>query len=580
MSEAPGPDIAPVRPSAMLLAMLAMADRRRLAAVFVLMVLAALTEGIGIMMLVPMLALIDGDGAALPGRIGELLSGVAGHVTLGQAMLVFIALLLLRAAIKHVQTMKALELQHVLVDRLRAVLFAGLISAEWRWLAARRASDHASLLITDIGRIGGAFQQLLLLAAMLATMAAYLAAAFLLSWQVALCAALGGALILFGFAGHRRRAVASGRALTRANKELQAGIGEGFDGVRITKMLGGEARQRARFGAALDELRGRQMDFAASASHGRTAMQVGGGLLLAGIVYAGLVLFEMPLAALLPMLLVFARLVPMLGVVQQSWHGWLHAAPAMAEAEALRREIEAAAEPPPVEGALPIGLTRAVTLRGVSFTYAGRAGAALHGIDLDLPARTTTAIVGPSGAGKSSLADILMGLLSPDAGEMRVDDVVISGAARQLWRRSAAYVQQQPFLLGGSIRDNLLWAVPGAGEADLRAALEKASAEFVFALPQGLDTPVGDRGQQLSGGERQRIALARALLLSPELLVLDEPTSALDPANEAAIRRAIAGLHGLVTLVIIGHREALLDLADRTVRVEDGRIVHPAEAAE
>ncbi|MBL8652457.1 MAG: ABC transporter ATP-binding protein [Sphingopyxis sp.] len=570
----------PVEPRALLKTMLAAADRRQLALVLALMILAALTEGVGIMMLVPMLALVDGDAAVLPGRFGELLAGFAGSVTLGQVILIFLALLVLRAVIKHVQTLQALDLQHALVDRMRETLFAGLVSAEWRWLAARRASDHASLLITDIGRIGSGFQQLLTLAATLATVAAYLVAAVLLSWQVALVATLGGALILFGFAGHRRHAVQLGRALSGANKALQAEVAEGFDGVRITKMLGGEARQRARFGAVLRALRARQVEFAASASHGRTALQLGGGALLAGLVYVGLAVLGLPLAALLPILLVFARLVPMLGTAQQAWHSWLHSAAAMAESEALRRETESVAEEAAPADAMPLALTRAVTLSGVGFTYAGREGAALHGIDLVLPARTTTAIVGPSGAGKSSLADVLMGLLSPDAGAMRVDDVPIVGATRQLWRRSVAYVQQQPFLLGGSIRDNLLWAAPGADEAELRAALAKASAEFVFALPQGLDTRVGDRGQQVSGGERQRIALARALLLSPELLVLDEPTSALDPANEGAIRRAIAGLHGAVTLVIIGHRQAMLDLADQLVRIEDGRIVPQAEAAE
>lgn len=571
----------PVEPAPLLRTMLAWADRRRLVVVLLLMIAAALTEGIGIMMLVPMLALVDaGGGAAVPGRLGEFLGGFAGGVTLGQVVLIFLALLVMRAAIKHVQTMKALELQHHMVDRMREAIFAGLVSAEWRWLANRRASDHASLLITDIGRIGGAFQQLLTFAATAFTVGAYLAAAYLLSWQVALVATLGGALILFGFAGHRRHAVQLGGALSGANKALQAEVGEGFDGVRITKMLGSEARQRARFADVLRTLRTRQIDHAASASHGRTALQLGGGALLAALVYVGLAVLGLPLAALLPILLVFARLVPMLGVMQQSWHSWLHSAAAMAESEALRRETEKVAETPAPDGAAPIALARAVTLAGVGFTYAGRDGAALHDIDLVLPARTTTAIIGPSGAGKSSIADILMGLLSPDVGAMRVDDVVIAGATRQWWRRSVAYVQQQPFLLGGSIRDNLLWAAPAAGEGALRAALEKASADFVFALPQGLDTPVGDRGQQLSGGERQRIALARALLLSPELLVLDEATSALDPANEAAIRRAIAGLHGQVTLVIIGHRQTMLDLADQLVRVEEGRIVPHAEAAE
>lgn len=572
--------VAPIRPRALLGAMLASADRRQLVVVMALMIAAALTEGVGIMMLVPMLALVDAGGMRAPGRVGELLHGLVGTVSLGQVVLVFLALLLLRAYVKHAQTMKALELQHMLVDRMRESLFAGLVSAEWRWLATRRASDHASLLITDIGRIGAAFQQLMTLAATLVTAIAYLAAAYLLSWQVALVATLGGALILFGFAGHRRRAVQLGRLLGGANKGLQAEIVEGFDGVRITKMLGGEARQRARFASVLRTLRGQQIDYAASASHGRTALQLGGGALLAALVYVGLAVLKLPLAAMLPILLVFARLVPMLGVIQQSWHSWLHAAAAMAETEALRRETASVAEAGAPADAPPLALARAVTLRGAGFTYAGREGAALHEIDLVLPARTTTAIVGPSGAGKSSLADILMGLLSPDTGEMRVDDVVIAGPTRQLWRRSVAYVQQQPFLLGGSIRDNLLWAAPEADEAALRGALAKASADFVFALPRGIDTLVGDRGQTLSGGERQRIALARALLLSPELLVLDEPTSALDPANEAAIRKAIAGLHGAVTLVIIGHRQVMLDLADQLVRIEDGRIVPRAEAAE
>ena len=135
-----------------------------------------------------------------------------------------------------------------------------------------------------------------------------------------------------------------------------------------------------------------------------------------------------------------------------------------------------------------------------------------------------------------------------------------------------AYVEQDPVLLGGSIRSNLLWAAPDADEAHLNAALAAASATFVHDLPQGLETPVGDGGRRLSGGERQRLMLARALLREPSLLILDEATSALDPGNEAAIAQALERLRGRMAIVIICHRGALLGLADREARLELGRL--------
>jgi ATP-binding cassette subfamily C protein len=123
------------------------------------------------------------------------------------------------------------------------------------------------------------------------------------------------------------------------------------------------------------------------------------------------------------------------------------------------------------------------------------------------------------------------------------------------------------------VRENLQWAAPEADEAALIAALHRASAGFVLELPQGLDTRVGSSGRQLSGGEKQRIVLARALLRDPALLILDEATSALDAENEAAICAAIAAMKGQITVVIIGHGSALASLAERTVRIEAGRLI-------
>ena len=168
---------------------------------------------------------------------------------------------------------------------------------------------------------------------------------------------------------------------------------------------------------------------------------------------------------------------------------------------------------------------------------------------------------------------MLGGLLAPDAGRMLLDDEALDAAARRAWRPQVAYVQQEAVLFDGSVRDNLLWARPEASEAELRSALERAAARFAFELPGGIDCDLGEGGRQLSGGERQRIALARALLREPSLLILDEATSAIDAAAEREVATAVERLKGSLTIVVIGHRGTLTALADRKIVLEGGRIV-------
>jgi ATP-binding cassette subfamily C protein len=170
-------------------------------------------------------------------------------------------------------------------------------------------------------------------------------------------------------------------------------------------------------------------------------------------------------------------------------------------------------------------------------------------------------------------------LIAPDDGDLALDGRALTLAQRIAWRSKVAYVQQEPVLFNMSVRENLLWAAPDIGQARLQRALADASAQFVLSLPNGLDTLVGDAGRQLSGGERQRIVLARSLLRDPALLILDEPTSALDPVNEAAIADAIARMRGTLTILIIGHRGALTELAERTIRLEGGRVISAAGLA-
>ena len=209
----------------------------------------------------------------------------------------------------------------------------------------------------------------------------------------------------------------------------------------------------------------------------------------------------------------------------------------------------------------------------MSFRHGENDSDALTDVSLRLPAGTLTVLSGPSGAGKSTLLDLLAGLLRPDRGQIWIDDRELTNDLAQTWRHSIAYVLQDPFLFHDSIRSNLRVAKPDAKDSELRAALTLSGAvAFVDALPQRMDTIVGDRGARLSGGERQRLALARALLVSRLCSILDEPTSSLDERNEQNILKEIEALKGRVTIILVTHRPERVRSADQFLRLEQGKL--------
>lgn len=554
--------------------LLAGAPRTQVAALLLLMVAASLTEGIGLLLLVPLLDLLGG-GHGSPGWMQPLLAGLqrAGlSPTAGGLLSAFVALVALRSGVQYGREQLANRLQHRVVDRLRLQCFAALLRAEWRWLAHTRHSDHASLLVTDIARVGMGLQFGLALVAGAITLLSYLLAALSLSWPLTLVALASGALVLGLLAGQRRKASGLGQALTRANRAQQATVQEGMAGIKLAKILGSEDRHLHQFSHTTAQLQAQQLQFAASTGRSQAGFQLAGAGLLAGYLYLGLRLWQTPVPVLLTLVFIFGRLIPLAMAAHQHFHRWLHALPALQHTERLLADCRAAAEPPSTAAAAWPPVRQAIALNQVRVAYAGRPQPALEGLTLSLPARTTTAVVGASGAGKSTLADVLAGLIEPDGGELTVDGVPVGAARRWAWRQSVAYVPQDVFLFHDSIRSNLLWGRPDASDDELRAALRRAAADFALQLPQGLDTVVGDAGVRMSGGERQRLALARALLRRPSLLILDEATSALDADNEARIHRAIDALHGDLTLVVIGHRLPALEHADQVIVLEAGRL--------
>lgn len=543
----------------------------RMAALVAGMIFVALTEGISFLMLVPMLDTMMAQNhalRALPVNFGS----VFFNLSLGPLLLIFVGLVAARSVVQHYRSIAAAKIEYEIVDALRLRCFSALMHAEWRLISRQRMSNYASLIITNVDRIGFGLNQVVSITALAITGAACMGATLLLSWRLSLFAIACGLLVLLTFRNQRRRAVALGKEQNAAYEEVFAEIQEGLAGVRIAKVFRQERQHIAQVGDVFKTLRLHQVSFLRSASTGRSALNIGGAALLSVIIYVGLTVWRVPIQSLLPLVLLFARLIPVMSGLQQCWENWLHSAPALGAVTEMLSELSANSEPEAGADLAALPLTKAITLENVGVTYAGRSSPALDRVTLTIPAFTTTVIKGPSGAGKSTLADVLMGLVVPDCGSMQVDGVELTGAERMRWRKSVAYVQQDPFLFHASIRANLLWAKPQSPEAELIEALRAASADFVHQLPDGLDTIVGDAGIRLSGGERQRIVLARALLCKPSLLILDEATSALDPANELAIRQAIDQLHGALTVVVIGHRVAMVEAADQLVIVKDGRL--------
>jgi ATP-binding cassette subfamily B protein len=240
---------------------------------------------------------------------------------------------------------------------------------------------------------------------------------------------------------------------------------------------------------------------------------------------------------------------------------WLHATPA----------IVAPPQPVPLPSGRPCGLS----FHDVWFEYPARPGhMALQGLTLDIAPGEHVAFVGPSGSGKSTALALLMRFHDPVRGQVRLGGVDLASADPSALRERIGLVPQDSLLFGASLHQNILLGRPGASTAQVRAAAQAAAVDsFVPQLPQGYETPLGERGAHLSGGQRQRVALARALLMDPPVLLLDEATSALDAHNEAAVLRALGAGTAPRTTVLVAHRLATARTADRIVVFDQGRVL-------
>lgn len=536
-------------------------------------------EGVGVLMLAPILAFVgldhlDLSATSSSSRITVLLQTLGLPKRMSVVLTVFLILICARHVLVRIQTVFLVGLNQRFILTLQERLYRAITGAGWLFFTRTRLSDFMQVLTADLNRVGNGTHYLIQMASTGTLLGVYGVLAFYLSPGMTGVVVVCSVLVLLALWKRMGLARESGKQTTQVSRLYYGAISEHLGGMKVTKSFGAEKRNVDYFVRTTRRLKDISMGFLVNHAETQMWFSIGSVAVFCGFLYVAVEVFHIPVPDLLLLMLIFGRMMPRVASLQGSYQQLLYLLPAYESFRAMEDRCLEAAEV--VEETVePLPLCEHIQLHKVCFQYqAGEQNRLLKDIDVCIPARKTTALVGPSGGGKTTLADLLMGLLIPDAGEIRVDGQALTPGMQTAWRKEIGYVPQETFLFNDTVRANLLWANPDTTEDTIWNALElSAAADFVRVLPQGLDTEIGERGIRLSGGERQRLALARALLIEPKLLVLDEATSHLDAENERRIQKAIDGLQGEMTIVVIAHRLSTVRHADQIVVIEAGRVV-------
>ncbi len=536
--------------------------RRQAAACVGLAAVAGLCEGLALLALIPVLQRRE-QGPPLFGLQGDslFLFGLLAFVILGAGT----------ALLGYAAQTSRLRLRAQVEERFRSGMSEALLSMEWTRFLALKSGDIGKSLIMEGFQIASGAQFFVQALGLCCVILVFLGTALALSVEMTGYTLVfgAGAMLLYRLIAARGHAHAD--RLSPLLSRIGEQVSELFNQLKFFRGTGRTAQAREQAGRMFRDY---AAAFFASQRYGeimRLLVELGAVLFVALFLWVMLMAREYSVAQALVFLAVFYRLTPRLATVQKClyqargalsfYHSWQRRMDLAGQAQAGRFGSRA-----------PV-FERELRLEGVSYTYPGSARPALRDVRLRLPRHGCLAVTGASGSGKSTLLDLLLGLLPAQSGRILVDGAPLRELDIEAWRGRIGLVLQDSPVFHASVLENIAW---GAAHPDRERALDAARQahclEFIEALPQGLESMVGERGARLSGGERQRLALARALYREPWLLLLDEATSALDPEAEAQVLAALAHLKGRCAMLLVAHSPAATRLADTVLLMDNGTL--------
>lgn len=462
-----------------------------------------------------------------------------------------------------------------LTNRLRQRIFEQFQALGLEFFVKARSGELINSVTSEVNKLKQAFGLFAFIITKSFVLAVYAFIAFRLSWQLTLVAVLLFSLLAVGLSTLNKKVREASFGISKANGQFTSIVIEFISGIRTIQAFTTQNFERKRFYKASSEVESTYMKTALGSELVRPVAEGVSTTILVSMIIVAITIFvangTLQVASLLTFLFTLFRLVPAIHEINgsraklSSFQGSINNI-----MEVLRTDNK----PYLNDGTEQfLGLQKAIEFVSVDFGYDPK-NLVLRDIILTIERGQMTALVGASGAGKSTLVDLIPRFYDPTNGKILINGVDLKKFEIDSIRRKMAIVSQDTFIFNASVRNNIAYGIEGADEASIREAAYLANAlEFIQELPEKFDTPLGDRGVRLSGGQRQRLAIARALLRNPDILILDEATSALDSVSEQLIQEALEKLSTGRTVVAIAHRLSTIVRADKVVVLEQGRIV-------
>ncbi|MER8973656.1 MULTISPECIES: ABC transporter ATP-binding protein [unclassified Mesorhizobium] len=556
---------------------------RLLPAVVVLGLLSAALEGFGIGLIIPLLNIIMGQGqtgmagfSAVFQHVGSSLSERDRLIVISVAIL---GSIVLKNLFAYANTLLTTFIYGKASHSIRSALSEQLLRVGYPFFLQQSPGRLLNIISNESWRASDAIQ--ITLGAIVNASAAIILLAFLLllSWQMTLLVTLGLALVQVAHAVLSANLKAPSRSVASRNSQLASQMLHLVHAGRLIRIFGQEQREKAAFDQASDAVR--RAAFVLLTRQGALpplTEVLHAMLFLAVVIGAWFANVSFPLIVAFVILLY--RLQPYMRSLQMAWTQLQGLSGSLEEVTWM---LDPSDKPAPPQGSAAFpGLSQGIKFEDVTFTYSGseQRAVVLHAASFDLRSGRSTALIGRSGAGKTTIVNLLCRFVEPDSGRILVDGSPLDRIDPSQWRKHIALASQELELVDGTIFDNIIYGQDAASADDAERAAKLAEAHgFIEQLPQGYRTVVGYRGVNLSAGQRQRIALARALVRDPDILILDEATNAVDGLSEAAIVETLKSRAGRRTTIVISHHRSTISFCDDVVILSHGRVKKQAPFA-